>query len=133
MHVPGSVREPNFEVNPTPMRTSALFLLAIIVTATITFGFTQQSEPQQMLVVRYAETFGLSARKSIMIVKPEGTLEIIDLEQGNTEEKMGARLARLQQTLSKYLNEGWRLNTSVSNNGASGSSPGWYQDHFLVK
>lgn len=115
------------------MRTPALFLLAIAVTAIFTWGFTQQQEPQQILVVRYAETFGFAARKSITIVNPDGNVEILDLEQGSSEEKMGERLGRLQQTLSKYLREGWQLSTSVSNSAAAGSAPGWYQDHFLVK
>lgn len=81
------------------------------------------------MVVRYAEVFG-GGRKSITVVKSDGTLEFIDLEQGTSDEKMGLRLAQLQQTLAKYQREGWRLTTSISN--ATGSS-GWFQDHFLVK
>ena len=111
------------------MRTPALLLLAIAVTATITWGFTQPPEEQQIMVVRYAEVFG-GGRKSITVVKPDGTLEMVDLEQGKSDENMGVRLAKLQQTLAKYQKDGWRLTTSVSN---AWGGQGWFQDHFLVK
>lgn len=108
-----------------------LFGLLGISFILMVYSFAQPaaSAEQEIMVVRYAEVLG-GGRKSLTVVKADGSLEVIDLNQGRSEENMGLRLAELQQVLAEYQKEGWQLRTSVSN--ATGGVA-WFQDHFLVR